>query len=905
MRSAMQRWAVGVLALGMGLGAGTARAGTNEWIGTPGESGDWFEAANWSAGHVPMAAYSSWSSVNVRIANGGQAVISGGEAVSGPIELAGQNGLLWNLWLSGGSLTLDPGRSLVMRDQGSLRVSGGVLRASSLQTGESEYCGNRVLQEGGVIELTSGLSLEGAPAVFNLFEPAPTEPGGPVASVAIQSAMYKLSGGRLSTGASAIGTRGGGVMWQTGGEHVVAGRLTIGGATPFPTVWDINDGPVIASAGEAGQAGESLAFEPYPVEFIPLQPIPFPSTPRASRGVYMLEGGSLEADSIFMDRTGSLDQGGGAIVTRFLSIGSGSEYRKTGGTLAVSTGIQLDGKMTLETPVAVTAGSGMFNFSRGTLTGADKLSLNLGQESLLILSPAQAATGFGSMASLGKVHIAGRDLTIETGEKVSNAWGRITDFVTVRGRLTAASGGAVDLTRGVRVEDGRVDLGDGAVTTTGSRSGITGVVAQLRAKSLTINGTVSGIAPAVIGGRVVEIWDPGLFIQSSGEVQISDTLRVGTAQYLLAGGVLKTSTTQVLGQTPEHKGKFIQTEGTHETQLLRIGGVYASIWPSVVTDSHPWLWPGVSTPVGAEPDTYVLVGGALRAGTIGVGWPHPQLIVDTYVDADGQIRHGLRFGTSQDASLVVQGGMVVADEVYVGTSYRSGTDEDYEHTLAMTSRHAGVMINKSISFGASAVFTAVPGATITITDGTSLNYTPDVIYYGDYSVNGSMDFYGSRPQTIAFENESTDARAMSGLENLRLVFAGLGTAANPTLFAYLEVAGVDLGDTAAGYEDNFALDTLVIGDGRAARVRLIDAFDNQLGSDLAEALYVEHLVLAAGSVLDLNGLNIYYKTLTLGAGAQILGGQPLMNIPEPGSVVVLMAVGLLALRRRRAKEIRA
>ncbi len=100
---------------------------------------------------------------------------------------------------------------------------------------------------------------------------------------------------------------------------------------------------------------------------------------------------------------------------------------------------------------------------------------------------------------------------------------------------------------------------------------------------------------------------------------------------------------------------------------------------------------------------------------------------------------------------------------------------------------------------------------------------------------------------------------------------------DPANWVSLEVAGSDKGNVSAGYASNFHLPELVIGP--AAHVYLCDMIDNghrngPVGS--AEALYVDTLTFAAPcSMLNLNGLHLYYKTL-VGNPGQIIN-EPFPN----------------------------
>ena len=73
-----------------------------------------------------------------------------------------------------------------------------------------------------------------------------------------------------------------------------------------------------------------------------------------------------------------------------------------------------------------------------------------------------------------------------------------------------------------------------------------------------------------------------------------------------------------------------------------------------------------------------------------------------------------------------------------------------------------------------------------------------------------------------------------------------------------EVAGEDRGADSSGFTDNWVIDTLRIEPGVV--VRLTDDYDNSTGTG-AEALYVRSISLGAGSILYLNGMNVFYDTL--------------------------------------------
>lgn len=120
----------------------------------------------------------------------------------------------------------------------------------------------------------------------------------------------------------------------------------------------------------------------------------------------------------------------------------------------------------------------------------------------------------------------------------------------------------------------------------------------------------------------------------------------------------------------------------------------------------------------------------------------------------------------------------------------------------------------------------------------------------------------------------------------------------------MEIGGTDLGVDPAthtgnpsGFVENFSFSALHIGPG--AHVFLADAFDNSAGGP--DALYVDSIVFDdPAGVLNLNGLNLYYNSIS-GSAGQIIN--TLVSIPEPSSASFAIASGLCFFIPRRRKSI--
>ncbi|MDY7009875.1 MAG: PEP-CTERM sorting domain-containing protein, partial [Planctomycetota bacterium] len=94
----------------------------------------------------------------------------------------------------------------------------------------------------------------------------------------------------------------------------------------------------------------------------------------------------------------------------------------------------------------------------------------------------------------------------------------------------------------------------------------------------------------------------------------------------------------------------------------------------------------------------------------------------------------------------------------------------------------------------------------------------------------------------------------------------------------VEAAGADLGPDVVGWTNNFAFGTLTLGGTWPGRISLTDNADNQAdGITGNEAMYVKILTVNAGSILYLNGLNLYYYKGQIN-GTVLGGGGSLVQI---------------------------
>ncbi|MFO1513780.1 MAG: HYR domain-containing protein [Verrucomicrobiota bacterium] len=89
----------------------------------------------------------------------------------------------------------------------------------------------------------------------------------------------------------------------------------------------------------------------------------------------------------------------------------------------------------------------------------------------------------------------------------------------------------------------------------------------------------------------------------------------------------------------------------------------------------------------------------------------------------------------------------------------------------------------------------------------------------------------------------------------------------------LEVMSWDLGNVSAGYNTNYAYGTLQLGGN--VNLSLVDNSDNNPGT---EALYLDSLIIPAGTTLDLAGLHVYVRSMQI--AGNVTGGTIALTPPE-------------------------
>jgi hypothetical protein len=623
--------------------------------------------------------------------------------------------------------------------------------------------------------------------------------------------------------------------------------------------------------------------------------------PVPSRGRYELAGGSLATRELRIDNTGEFRQSGGALQAKYVEISGNGDYLFTGGSLNVDAGLHSNGAFDFDDSSAtLRSGAAILNFAAG-LPHAQNAKIVAGANSLTILPAGfDVAEQLGSLTTQGLVHYAGADLSIPASRTVKG-WGRIDDHAIVAGTLAAA-----DATASINVNSlellagGHVDLGRGRLTVPDDRTVVRG--GSFAATAIDVAGTVVYVPPIVTtspNGTLNEfqpaIVTPGLARQSAGSVDV-DQLQITNGRYEISGGTLQASRIDVgegrfafIPSNPHEPSRgFTQRGGTVIVNTLSLSPKYVyPTWTIPFAGAGALELPGLelvdfdgllplsdSYPVG--PSVYELHGGALQADRISVSQDFFSR-TSTFTQTGGAVVASQYFSVhGLDSTYSISGGSLQARRLHVGGTWQT---LQRDGTLAILNDDAQITIAGELLLGSGASFIAVPNTTIRLT-----RPAPP----------GPYEYPTLPANNVAIH--ATDSDALSGLSNLTLIFEG-----GADLVSTIEAAGADRGPSLAGFYQNFALDTLVLGGVEAASLSLVDLVDNSASTALLpEALYVDHLIVNAGSTLDLNGLKLYYRTATFADGESLARASfGIQVVPEPAAVcLALLLAAPICMRRR-------
>jgi hypothetical protein len=371
----------------------------------------------------------------------------------------------------------------------------------------------------------------------------------------------------------------------------------------------------------------------------------------------------------------------------------------------------------------------------------------------------------------------------------------------------------------------------------------------------------------------------GSFTQQGGTFDVENYvfLREGglpeaSTEYVMSGGDLTASTIELHHLEGSGCGRFIQSGGTVTTNLLDIQN-------PVGCDTSYELSGGELTVNGTEYIADVTEGSFRQTGgthtvngTLEMGCRSPSHYPDaqaTYDLEDGTLNvSGSEYVgyESRDNYFTQTGGMHTVDgTLFVGYLYSGGGGPRGIGRYYLNGGHLEVHNLRLAHASAYGIFDiGDPDAELYVSGELS---TKTLGWYS--AVPGTqIHFSGTLVNLIGW----LDPYRFPGFGNTELICEG-----GDGHVAQLEVACTDYGPKMMGFYDNeknFAWAGLTLGGDDVGQLQLID---NEHGP--ADVLYVYTLTAGPGSLLDLNGITLYYVVGNIDPDATIINGTPIPIIP--------------------------
>ena len=195
--------------------------------------------------------------------------------------------------------------------------------------------------------------------------------------------------------------------------------------------------------------------------------------------------------------------------------------------------------------------------------------------------------------------------------------------------------------------------------------------------------------------------------------------------------------------------------------------------------------------------------------------------------------------------IVTQGGTLIDPQL---TSFVS--------VIIITDPTATLMVPSYDTYSFHGGSSTIQTGTLDIEGDLSVQEDETLNIQADLTINGSGVLSSSPGTTVDVSGNllgNTQNAAGYAPQGTVVFDSGAGTSNPPQ---ELEAMSADLGAVQAGFNNNFAYDTISLT--ANTYVQLVDQAHNSGGTG-PEAVYAEGLILAAGATLDLNGLHLYVR----------------------------------------------
>ena len=634
-------------------------------------------------------------------------------------------------------------------------------------------------------------------------------------------------------------------------------------------------------------------------------------------GSWNLVGGTIE--------NGTISESGGALLIPTSSGGTLNGVtvngdldlsQNSGASLTVYNGLVLNGTMYLGKADGSTAGYvyfGDYSDPAGSLTGNATVVFGGSGGNTLYDYSAQSGTA-GTLTIGPNVTIHGQD------GYIADAYGTAT--ILNQGTINAdTAGGTISLNGFTNA--GTIEATAGTLSVSNLTGNLGTAILSGSGSALSLNGTSYVVDQGLTAPARTTLTLGGTWTNAAGSTIVATgaTLNLGDASnaWTNAGTITATNTTVTATNTTVNLGGSftLAALGTFQRTgvTINLTGTLDDTGTTLSLDTTSGSWNLVSGTI--ENGTISESGGALLIPTRSGG-----TLNGVTVNGD------LALSQNNDANLTVSNGLVLNGTMYLGSADASTSGSvffgDYgvaagsltgNATVVFGSSSSNGLYNSSGQTGTAGTLTIGPSVTIhgdngTIDSNNGYGTAPIVnqgtinadtaggtiylgyndgaftsvgtleatagtlVVSGSVTVNGSSQFASTAIGTIQISGNLVGNITNPSLFTPQgtTTLDGMGTSGSPQL---LEAMSQDLGNISAGFENNFAYGTLIVGPNDY--VELVDQSDNSPGSG-AEAVYTNSLVVPSGSTLDLNGLNLY--ALNAQVAGSITGGT-INNIPEP------------------------
>ncbi|MDL2275738.1 Ig-like domain-containing protein, partial [Desulfosarcina sp. OttesenSCG-928-G10] len=505
-------------------------------------------------------------------------------------------------------------------------------------------------------------------------------------------------------------------------------------------------------------------------------------------------------------------------------------------TLGVSAQLRLTGTQTISGSGQVIFGNSANLYIYGTSSAVAVLTVDTGITLRVTGNYGSVSRYCGSLINRGAI----------IAEAGSYAFSIEVDALTNEGVISAINGKSLSINTLTNAADATVSVTGGSTLT------LSGVVNA---------GTISATDATVNFGGSVRLEDIGTFNRVNSTVYLTGTLD-NTDAILLAdtafnGGFILASGGVIIGGVLDATADdyVISAIGgtlnnvTLEADLtLSSGTLYVTnglVLNATLTLANSWLQCNSTQTISGSGE--VIFG---HSGHLYI-WGSSSATAVLTVDTGMTLRTTGNYGSiyNHNGALVNQGAMLF--NAGSGTFSVSVTSLTNEGVIT-----AGNGKNLSLN-----TLTNTAGATIAVTGTSTLTLTGTLDISDDSQLliepSGKLNLAGNMTGNV------TDAALC---DPQGTVTVSGGTLASPRL---IEVMSQDQGAEASGFAQNFAYGALSLASN--AWVKLVNESDNAAGED-PDALYVMTLTVPNGATLDLNGLTVYARTITMQGTGKVING---------------------------------